>query len=253
MSDWLVLTLAMCSTIAVVLIIAFVRDRRLSDDYDPGETPDVIEYMTMMIGVIYAIVLGLAIAGVWEARGTAQDTAKAEAFALHEVSERAAGYPKDVRDDLRGEVDAYVKYAVHKEWPVMKDGDGLTPRGDRMLEDVRRQALAYEPETDRENRAYFAIADQFTAAAQARQSRALDAGPTMPGVVWFGLIAGALVSIAMVFTLQIQRSARELVLAGLFTGLIAFLLFLVWVFDSPYVRDIGDATAPFAELFRVAR
>ncbi len=70
MSEWLVLTLAMVAATAVVLTIAVLSNRRLPEDDDPSETPpDVIEYMTMMIGVIYAIVLGLAIAGVWEAGG----------------------------------------------------------------------------------------------------------------------------------------------------------------------------------------
>ncbi|NUR00608.1 MAG: hypothetical protein HOY79_30010, partial [Streptomyces sp.] len=64
MSEWLVLTLAMLAACAVVIIVTFVRHRAAPVDEDPSETPDVIEYMTMWIGVVYAIVLGLAIAGV---------------------------------------------------------------------------------------------------------------------------------------------------------------------------------------------
>ncbi len=73
MPEWLVLTLAMLAACVVVVIITLLRHRRASDDEDITETPDVIEYMTMWIGVVYAIVLGLAIAGVWEARSAAQD------------------------------------------------------------------------------------------------------------------------------------------------------------------------------------
>ena len=79
MPEWLVLTLAMLAACAVVVIITFVRHRAAPEDEDPNETPDVIEYMTMWIGVVYAIVLGLAIAGVWEARSAAQDHVQAEA------------------------------------------------------------------------------------------------------------------------------------------------------------------------------
>lgn len=86
MPEWLVLTLAMLAACSVVVIITLVRHRTAPDDEDPSETPDVIEYMTMWIGVVYAIVLGLAIAGVWEARSAAQDHVEAEAVALHEVS-----------------------------------------------------------------------------------------------------------------------------------------------------------------------
>jgi hypothetical protein len=71
----------------------------------------------------------------------------------------------------------------------------------------------------------------------------------MPPVVWFGLIAGAVVTIGMVFALQIRRTPRELVLAGLFPALIAFLLFLIWDFDAPYSRGIAASSEPFLALF----
>src|SRR5690349_15364155 len=101
MSDWLVLGIAMAAACAVVLTIVLINQRRIGDDDDPSETPDVIEYMTMMIGVVYAIVLGLAIAGVWEARGTAEDTFHRETQALHEVRQRVQVYPAAVRDQVR--------------------------------------------------------------------------------------------------------------------------------------------------------
>ncbi|WP_326799729.1 DUF4239 domain-containing protein [Streptomyces sp. NBC_01808] len=249
MSEWLMLTLAMAAAIAVVVLITVLRHRRPDEEFDPTETPDVIEYMTMMIGVVYAIVLGLAIAGVWEAKGSAEDSVQREAFALHETSERLAEYPAPVREEIRADIAAYVGYAVHEEWPAMQDGEGLSERGDELLDEVRRGLFAYAPETDAENRAAYAVGDQIAAAEEARNERALNSGPTMPSLVWFGLIAGGLVAMGMVFALQIQRSARELILAGLHSGLLAFLLFLVWEFDQPYVRDSAGMLEPFTTLF----
>jgi F0F1-type ATP synthase assembly protein I len=57
------------------------------------------------------------------------------------------------------------------------------------------------------------------------------------------------VTIGMVFALQIRRTARELILAGLFSTLIAFLLFLIWDFDSPYSRGVTASSEPFLALF----
>ncbi|MGW0732779.1 bestrophin-like domain [Streptomyces sp. NPDC002851] len=248
MSNWLVLGLAMAAAVAVVVFTALVRDRRARNN-DTSETPDVIEYMTMMIGVVYAIVLGLAIAGVWEGRAAAEDTARAEAFALHELRERASDFPAATADRIRSGVDAYVHHAVAKEWPVYTETGELTARGDRLLTDVRRTILAHQPRTDGESRASYALTDQLTAAAEARNTRSLESGSTLGPLVWFGLVTGGLVSIGMLFALQLRRSARELVLAGVFTSLIAFLLFLVWQFDSPVARDVEGLTEPFTALF----
>ncbi|MFB7778185.1 DUF4239 domain-containing protein [Streptomyces bauhiniae] len=249
MSDWLVLVLAMLGACAVVVLITLVRHRRAPEDEDPSETPDVIEYMTMWIGVVYAIVLGLAIAGVWEARSAAGDTVQAEAQALHEVSERVRVYPADVRDQVRADVDAYVSYVVDTEWKSMTDKGEVTARGALLLDKVRQDVTDYQPRNDFEAQAYQPLVDQVAAADQARNARADSTGATMPPVVWWGLLAGAVITVGMVFALQIRRTARELVLAGLFSATIAFMLFLIWDFDAPFSRGIAVTAEPFLTLF----
>ncbi|MYW63264.1 DUF4239 domain-containing protein [Streptomyces sp. SID8379] len=249
MSEWLVLALAMVAVCAIVLVVQVLQQRRIGDDDDPSETPDVIEYMTMMIGVVYAIVLGLAIAGVWEARSAAQDHVRNEAQALHEIHERVRVYPPDVRERIRGDVDAYVSHVVTTEWKAMRSKGELTDKGTQLLDTVRHDVTDYEPKNDFQAQAYQPLVDQVTAADDARNARADSTGATMPGVVWFGLIVGGLVTIGMIFALQIRRTPRELILAGLFSALIAFLLFLIWDFDAPYSRGVAATAEPFLMLF----
>ncbi|MFF4077814.1 DUF4239 domain-containing protein [Streptomyces sp. NPDC087218] len=249
MSEWLVLTLAMAAASAVVLTIAVLNNRRVGEDDDPSETPDVIEYMTMMIGVVYAIVLGLAIAGVWEGRGAAQEYVRQEAQALHEVKARSAVYPAEVRTRIRADVDAYVRHVVHDEWQSMSEHGTLTAEGTRLLDRVRADVTQYRPANDHEGQAYQPLVDEVAAADDSRSARGQSAGATMPGVVWFGLVIGALVTVGMIFTLQIRRSFRELLLAGFFSVLIAFLLFLIWDFDTPFGRGLSATAAPFLDLF----
>ncbi|KUN82524.1 hypothetical protein AQJ66_22215 [Streptomyces bungoensis] len=239
----------MLGACAVVVVITLVRHKRAPEDEDPSETPDVIEYMTMWIGVVYAIVLGLAIAGVWEARSAAQDHVQAEAQALHEISERVRVYPPAVRDRIREDVDAYVGQVVTTEWQAMTRHGRVTERGGDMLARVRHDITDYQPANDFEAQAYQPLLDQVAAADQARTARADSTGATMPAVVWFGLLFGALITIGMVFALQIRRTRRELVLAGLFSATIAFMLFLIWDFDAPYSRGIAASAEPFLALF----
>ncbi|MFE0513771.1 hypothetical protein [Streptomyces sp. NPDC058964] len=253
MSEWLVLALAMLGACAVVVAITFVRHRTAAEDDDPSETPDVIEYMTMWIGVVYAIVLGLAIAGVWEARSAAQDHVQAEAQSLHEISERVRVYPPDVRDRIRGDVNAYVGHVVTTEWKAMADHGRLTSRGSELLGRVRRDVTDFQPKTDFQAQAYQPLVDQVSAVDQARNARADSTGATMPDVVWFGLLTGGVITVAMVFALQIRRTGRELILAGLFSATIAFMLFLIWDFDAPFSRGIAATAEPFLTLFPHAR
>jgi hypothetical protein len=239
----------MLGACAVVVVITLVRHRTAAEDDDPSETPDVIEYMTMWIGVVYAIVLGLAIAGVWEARSAAQDHVQTEAQALHEISERVRVYPPAVRDHIRDDVDAYVSYVVTTEWRSMTDHERVTEHGTELLARVRADVTDYQPKNDFEAQAYQPVLDQMAAADQARNARADSTGATMPSVVWWGLITGALITVGMVFALQIRRTRRELILAGVFSATIAFMLFLIWDFDAPFSRGIATTAEPFLNLF----
>ncbi|WP_328953235.1 hypothetical protein [Kitasatospora purpeofusca] len=249
MSEWLALAIAMLAACAVVVAVVLLRHRRVGADEDTDETPDVIEYMTMMIGVVYAIVLGLAIAGVWETRGVAQDDVFREAQALHEVSARAQVYPVEFRDKIRADVDAYVSYVVDVEWTYMRENGEISERGTELLDKLRTDVATRPPASDLEAQAYQPVLDRISVADDARNARGQNAGPSMPGVVWFGLIVGAVVTVGMVFFLQIRRSPRELILAGAFSALIAFLLFLIWDFDDPFGRSVSVTTQTFTDLF----
>lgn len=248
MSEWVALIIAMASACAVVVAVVVLRQRRPIEE-SSDETPDVIEYITMMIGVVYAIVLGLAIAGVWEARGAAQDDLFREAQSLREVSDRAGVYPVEFRDQVRADVDAYVSYVVNTEWDYMKKNGAITEKGDQLLEKLRNDVATRPPASDLEAQSYQPVMDRIGQTSEARDSRGQNAGPTMPGVVWLGLIGGAVVTVGMLFALQIRRTPRELTLALCFSVLIAFLLFMIWDFDNPFSRSVSVTTQPFEDLF----
>ncbi|MER6911371.1 DUF4239 domain-containing protein [Streptomyces sp. NPDC000594] len=259
MSEWLVLAIAMAAACAVVLAVTLLRTRRqealaagdpdLQRD-DEAATPDVLEYMTMMVGVVYAIVLGLAIAGVWEARGSAQADVQREAQALHEISRRAEVLPRDARAELREDIDAYVSHVVRTEWPHMIKHRELTQRGDELLTEVREDIALRTPANELEAQTYQPMMERVAIVQDARTTREQNAASTLPGVVWFGLIIGAVVTVGLIFTMRMGRTYRELLVAGVFSALIAFLLFLVWDFDAPFGRTPGTSTAEsFEQLF----
>jgi hypothetical protein len=248
MTQWVALLIAMAAVCAVVITVVVLRQRRIAEDDDPNETPDVIEYMVMMVGVIYAIVLGLAIAGVWEGQGGAQASVVAEAQALHEVKERVQVYPPEVRDKVRADVDAYARFVADHEWSYMRNHGDVSDRGTRLLDQVRTDVTQFVPKTDLAAQEYQPVVDEVAAADAARTQRAQSAGATMPPVVWFGLITGGMVTVGLIFTLQIRRSPRELLLAGLFSALIAFLLFLIWDLDAPFGSGLAVSPDVFREL-----
>ncbi|MFE4666951.1 hypothetical protein ACFRI7_22065 [Streptomyces sp. NPDC056716] len=248
MPEWLIYTLAAVLVCAFVVAATSMRHRRVAADEDTSETPDVLEYMVMMVGVVYAIVLGLAIAGVWEARGAAEDTVRREAQALYEIDQRLDVYPAEFRSQVRERIDAYARHAVTAEWAAMERDEEPGPTGAELLSRIRADLAHRTPADELQAQAYQPLLDEVAAADVARHERLDSAGTTLPGVVWFGLVAGGAVILGLLFTLQIRRSTRELVLASAFSALVVFLLFLVWSFDAPFGHTGTDSAQPLREL-----
>ncbi|MFJ6656699.1 hypothetical protein ACIQNG_10085 [Streptomyces sp. NPDC091377] len=249
MPEWLIYSLASLLVCAFVVMAIVMRHRRVADDEDTSETPDVLEYMVMMVGVVYAIVLGLAIAGVWEARGAAEDTVRREALALHEIDRRLDVYPAAYRAQVRDRIDEYARHAVTAEWPAMERNEEPGPAGAELLNRIRTDLAHRTPTDELQAQAYQPLLDEVAAADVARHERLDSAGTTLPGVVWFGLVAGGAVTLGLLFTLQIRRSTRELMLASAFSALVVFLLFLVWSFDAPFGHSGADSAQPLRDLY----
>lgn len=252
MPEWLVYTLASVLVCVLVVTATVVRHRRVAVDEDTSETPDVLEYMVMMVGVVYAIVLGLAIAGVWEARSAAEDTVQREAQALYEIDQRLDVYPAVFRTQVKEHIDAYARHAVTAEWPALKDGTPVDGTGAELLGRIRSDIAHRTPTDELQSQAYQPLLDQVAAADDARHQRLDTAGTTLPAALWFGLVAGALVTLGLLYTLQIRRSARELLLATAFSALVVFLLFLVWSFDAPFGHSGTDSAQPLSDLLTTA-
>ncbi|MEU9338852.1 hypothetical protein AB0D49_37835 [Streptomyces sp. NPDC048290] len=248
MPEWLIYTLAAVVVCAFVVAATAMRHRRVDADEDTTETPDVLEYMVMMVGVVYAIVLGLAIAGVWEARGAAEDTVRREAQALYEIDQRLDVYPAEFRSQVRERIDAYARHAVTAEWAAMERDQEPGPTGGELLSRIRADLAHRAPADELQAQAYQPLLDEVAAADVARHERLDSAGTTLPGVVWFGLVAGGMVTLGLLFALQIRRSTRELMLATAFSALVVFLLFMVWSFDAPFGHSGTDSAQPLRDL-----
>jgi hypothetical protein len=246
--EWLIYTLASVVVCALVVSVTVMRHRRLADE-DTSETPDVLEYMVMMVGVVYAIVLGLAIAGVWEARSAAEDTVQREAQALYEIDQRLDVYPADFRSRVGDHIDTYARHAVTAEWPAIQNDEEPGAEGARLMSTIRADIARHTPADELQAQAYQPLLDQVAAADDARHQRLDSAGTTLPGVVWFGLLAGGAVTLGLLYTLQIRHSPRELLLATTFSAMVVLLLFMVWSFDAPFGHSGADSAQPLRELY----
>lgn len=245
----------MTETIALVLGVSMLAAASVllrhrywpNDDAEPRE--DVAEYIAMMVGVLYALLLGLSLVSVWEGRSSAEEHVQNEANAAHEIYQLAGGLPEADAVRLRESVTQYVHHAVRTELPAMAAGEPPGQEGWRLLQNVRTanrapaDAKAVEQVTVQE------VANQVWVMGDARRGREADARNGLSPVLWFGLLSGGLLTIAFMFMFGIQRSVSHVVMVMGLTGLITLTVLLVYQLDQPFTGLMAVDSSSFNRYF----
>ncbi|MEU5772820.1 bestrophin-like domain [Streptomyces venezuelae] len=216
-------------------------------DDEPRE--DVAEYISMMVGVLYALVLGLALVSVWDAHSGAEDHTAAEASAAHQIHLLASGLPARQGDRMRGEIESYVRHVADTEWPAMAERAPLGTTGWQLLDKVRAtsqvpaDATPAQQATGQETLAQLSILDE------ARRGREADSAEQLSPVIWFGLIVGGVLTIAFMFMFGVRRSFTHVVMVMGLSGLITFTVLLIYQMDSPFAGLFAVDATPFTRYF----
>ncbi|MFE9401763.1 DUF4239 domain-containing protein [Streptomyces sp. NPDC006530] len=245
---------ALAITLAVALVAAatvMAKHRFFPPDPDDEPREDVAEYISMMVGVLYALVLGLALVSVWETTDNASSHVQAEAGALHQTYLVADALPPDERSRVRAISEQYARHVVADEWPRMAARDDLGSEGWTMLDQLRTAARVPATATPAQQMAAQELLSQLGTLDEARRGREEDAQSSLSPVLWLGLILGGVLTVAFMFLFGIQRNLTHIVMVMGLAALITFLVLLIHELDAPFGGYLGTDTSAFTRYFTV--
>jgi hypothetical protein len=78
-----------------------------------------------------------------------------------------------------------------------------------------------------------------------RNKRLVAAADSLSWVMWLAAIGGGVVSVGMSFVLYMDRALPHLVMTSVLSALIGMLLFIMAVFNHPFVGPLGITPEPF--------
>jgi hypothetical protein len=213
------------------------------------EKDDITGYVTMMVGVFYALILGLSLVSVWEGHDDASQNSQTEATSLHEVYLLAAELPAAPRHRIQADATAYAHYVVNTEWPLMQRGAALPETGWNLLSNLRSAVTSYEPVTNAQNITASDILTQLSSVDAAREGREGAADDRMPVLLWIGLCIGGALTVLFTFTYSMERQLGHIALIMSLTGLIAFVMVLIFLLNNPFAPGFGAGPGDFAAAF----
>jgi hypothetical protein len=207
------------------------------------------EYIAMMVGVLYALVLGIVLVSVWEARDDAQSSVQSEASGLNQIALLAQAVPAPNGPEIRQDVQAYENIVVTVEWPEMAAHLPLSPQGWAALTRLTDAIEAYQPTTDVQQNLSAEALSQLSTVYDARHSRQEEAADGLSPVLWVGLILGGLLTIVFVFCFGVRRSGNHMTMVMGLAGLVGFLMVMVFELNHPFSGSMGIDPDVFTRYF----
>ena len=194
--------------------------------------------MLQAVMVFYGLAVALIAVNVWQGYSDAAKIASQEATAAAALYRDVSDYPDPERSQLQGQLRDYVNQIINEAWPLQQRGHAPTG-GLAMMDRFQARLISFESTTEGQKILHAETVGAYNRLIQAWRLRVDAVQARLPGVLWFIIVAGALISLGSSFFFRIEDGrlqAIQVVLLATFVGLI---IFLIYAFDRPFRGELG--------------
>jgi hypothetical protein len=195
---------------------------------------DVAGFIYAVLGVSYAVLLGLMLIAVWEQWNAAQDVASDEANQLAGIFWFAHALPQPEGRHIQELARSYAQVVVEEEWAT--------------LDELRGTILGLDPTTGAQQVRYNQVLEQLHALGDARRERLLAASEGLSTILWVVLIGGAVITIAFTYLFGLENPVVHTLMVAALAMILASSLFTVAALDYPFKGDVRIHPAAFEQV-----
>ncbi len=200
---------------------------------------DVAGYLFSVVGVLYAVLLGFVVVVVWEKYDTTVANVEDEVAAAADLYHSVDAFPTADRVKIRGDIIRYADIVVHVEWPDMARDVDVNDRAANVLEDASFRINRFSPTDWRGASAQQAAIANTQRLCDARRQRLIRTEPSVPMVLWFALVAGALAVVSFCYIFGVENRPAQLLMTAILVGLIAILFVVIGEFAGPFSGSVS--------------
>ena len=205
---------------------------------------EVASFFFLMIGTLYAVLIAFAIYVVWSEFQNSGTNLEHEANEVGDLSRMARAMPEPMRSDIRSALLEYVHSVLEDEFPAMADGR-TSDRTWQAVENLWRIYANAEPNTLKAQANYAESLKHLNELSNYRRTRLFTSRGTVPPVLWWLLYLGGIVLVAFTYFFGHDSLLSQGAMTAALAGILAFSLFLILAFDSPYGGAVRVNPAPF--------
>jgi hypothetical protein len=194
---------------------------------------DVAGPVLSTIGTVLAVVLSFIVVVVWQQYDQAGTYVEQEAGNIIDLYHESWVLPQPVRGEIQAALRQYVDLVVHKEWPLMRQGQSSDAA---RLEAVRVIMLVetFQPRTIAQQNAQADALHHAHAFSDFRRDRLFDNSDSVPLLVWAMMFLIAAITIAAIYLFTIVDFRIHFVMTTLLAVVIGAMFVIIAELDLPF-------------------
>jgi hypothetical protein len=210
---------------------------------------EVAGFKFAVVGVFYAVMLAFIVIAVWEDFRKTEAAVRDEAKAIVDLHRVTFALPAGGGADIRKHLTTYTNDVRKYEWPTMAVGEP----SDVVVKDLDRLSRAIfdvNPQSWQELALYQDALRLLAVMTDNRTERLDSAGGSMPGVLWFVLIVGGLITLGYPAFFGSTNLVAQILMTAALAELVALAMLLGLAFDYPFTGDVHISAHPFDQALR---
>jgi Protein of unknown function (DUF4239) len=245
---------ALIGTLVVVItvglaVLGLVLSRRIVRHKRLESAGLVAGSIFELAGVLYAVLVAFVVVVVWEQFDAAQKNAESEAVAISDLLRDSDGLPAAMRPAIQQSLIAYTNDVVNDEFPRMRRGESIEQQSDHLTR-VWQGFLQVQPVTESEISFYRESITRLDDLGSARKTRISSSQSEIPGEMWVLLLGGGVIMLFFTYLFATPDVLLHGVLIALAGALLAFVLFLIFAMEHPFVGAIAVSPGPYVHVLQ---
>lgn len=206
---------------------------------------EIAGFKYAVLGVLYAVLLAFAIIVVWQKFSEAEASVVQEAGAATTIYRLSQGMGEKPAADIRAAVTTYLEAAIADDWPAMDRGaPSASASARKALDAIYATLLQSGVAQSAGNPVLSEILYQLDQMTQARRARLIAAEGAVPGVIWFVLFGGAVITIMFTFFFGTLNLRVQIMMTGLLAMVIFGELLAIIAIDRPFTGPVKVEPTP---------
>jgi hypothetical protein len=208
---------------------------------------DVVGYILSLYSVMYGLLVGMLAIVTFQGLSNADAVVSNEAAALAALYRDVSSYPDPTGAQLRLLLKHYTEHVIGEDWPLQQKGI-IPTTGTERLNGIRVRLFAFEPQTKGQEAVHAETLHQFNEFVAIRRTRLNTVEGGVPGIMWYTVIAGAVICIVLIWMFNTTLMA-QLILGGIASFAIASMICVVALMDNPFRGEIAVSPAAFQMVY----